>query len=130
MNEKYWIYFAVFLQQYAYSLYNYEHYQIGVTDLEQKRLSLRGRNVLALADFSAEEIRLILDTAKEKKNIIMWGNPGYRKPHMGIRIALKACLLGMNVLFKNAAYLSTELLKHGIITFSESWRNVSERPTS
>ena len=70
MNEKYWIYFAVFLQQYAYSLYNYEHYQIGVTDLEQKRLSLRGRNVLALADFSAEEIRLILDTAKEMKNII------------------------------------------------------------
>ncbi len=33
-------------------------------------VSLRGKNVLGLADFSAEEIRLVLETAKEMKNII------------------------------------------------------------
>lgn len=45
----------------------------------------------------------------EKKNLIMLGNPGRGKTHMAIGIALKACSLGMNVLFKNAASLSTEL---------------------
>ena len=33
-------------------------------------MSLRGRNVLGLEDFSKEEIRLVLETAKEMKNII------------------------------------------------------------
>ena len=33
-------------------------------------ISLRGRNVLALEDFSAEEIRLVLETAKGMKDII------------------------------------------------------------
>ena len=33
-------------------------------------MSLRGRDVLALADFSADEIQMILETAKEMKNII------------------------------------------------------------
>ena len=46
---------------------------------------------------------------KEKKNLIMLGNPGRGKTHMAIGLALKACSLGMNVLFKNAASLSTEL---------------------
>ena len=32
--------------------------------------SMGGKNVLALADFSSEEIRLVLDTAKEMKSII------------------------------------------------------------
>ena len=45
----------------------------------------------------------------EKKNLIMLGNPGRGKTHMAIGIALKACSLGMSVLFKNAASLSTEL---------------------
>ena len=35
-----------------------------------QELSLKGRDVLALADFSAEEIRLVLNTAREMKNII------------------------------------------------------------
>jgi hypothetical protein len=35
-----------------------------------RELSLKGRDVLALEDFSAEEIRLILDTAREMKNIV------------------------------------------------------------
>ncbi len=46
---------------------------------------------------------------QEKKNLIMLGNPGRGKTHMAIGLALKACSLGMNVLFKNAASLSTEL---------------------
>lgn len=35
-----------------------------------QELSLRGKNILALEDFSAEEIRLVLHTAQEMKNII------------------------------------------------------------
>ena len=45
----------------------------------------------------------------EKKNVVMIGNPGRGKTHMAIGLGLKACALGMNVLFKNAATLSTEL---------------------
>lgn len=35
-----------------------------------RELSLKGQDILALEDFSAEEIRLILNTAKEMKNIV------------------------------------------------------------
>lgn len=35
-----------------------------------RELSLKGRDILALEDFSAEEIRLILSTAREMKNIV------------------------------------------------------------
>jgi len=38
--------------------------------LGKNSVSLRGRNVLALEDFSAEEIRLVLETAKGMKDII------------------------------------------------------------
>jgi DNA replication protein DnaC len=47
----------------------------------------------------------------EKKNIVMIGNPGRGKTHLAIGLGLKACSLGFNVLFKNAAALSTELLE-------------------
>lgn len=46
---------------------------------------------------------------EEKKNIVMIGNPGRGKTHLAIGLGLKACSLGFNVLFKNAAALSTEL---------------------
>jgi DNA replication protein DnaC len=46
---------------------------------------------------------------KEHRNITMFGNPGRGKTHMAIGLGLKACSMGMNVLFKNAASLSTEL---------------------
>lgn len=45
----------------------------------------------------------------EKKNVVMVGNPGRGKTHMAIGLGLKACEVGLNVLFKNAATLSTEL---------------------
>jgi len=35
-----------------------------------QEISLKGRDVLALEDFSAEEIRLVLNTAREMKNIV------------------------------------------------------------
>ena len=38
--------------------------------MDKNTVSLRGRNILGLEDFSTEEIRLVLDTAKEMKNII------------------------------------------------------------
>lgn len=46
---------------------------------------------------------------KERRNITMLGNPGRGKTHMAIGLGLKACSMGMTVLFKNAASLSTEL---------------------
>lgn len=47
----------------------------------------------------------------DMKNIIMIGNPGRGKTHCAIGLGLKACSLGMNVLFKNTAALSTELIE-------------------
>lgn len=38
--------------------------------MEKNNVSLRGKNILGLEDFSPEEIRLVLETAKEMKNII------------------------------------------------------------
>ena len=38
--------------------------------LSRNNVSLRGKNILGLEYFSAEEINLVLDTAKEMKNII------------------------------------------------------------
>ena len=48
---------------------------------------------------------------REKKNLVMLGNPGRGKTHMAIGLALKACSMGMSVLFKNASSLSTELME-------------------
>ncbi|NMB04421.1 MAG: ATP-binding protein [Tissierellia bacterium] len=47
----------------------------------------------------------------DKKNIVMIGNPGRGKTHLAIALGLKACALGFDVLFKNAAALSTELME-------------------
>jgi DNA replication protein DnaC len=44
-----------------------------------------------------------------KQNVVMIGNPGRGKTHLAIALGLKACTQGYNVLFKNAATLSTEL---------------------
>ena len=44
-----------------------------------------------------------------RQNIVMIGNPGRGKTHLSIALGLKACAQGHNVLFKNAATLSTQL---------------------
>lgn len=46
---------------------------------------------------------------QSKQNVIMIGNPGRGKTHLAIALGLNACTQGYNVLFKNAATLSTEL---------------------
>ena len=46
---------------------------------------------------------------QNKQNVIIIGNPGRGKTHLAIALGLKACTQGYNVLFKNAATLSTEL---------------------
>ena len=38
--------------------------------MEKNTVSMRGKNILGLADFSQDEIKLVLETAKEMKNII------------------------------------------------------------
>lgn len=45
----------------------------------------------------------------DRQNVVMIGNPGRGKTHLSIALGLKACAQGYNVLFKNAATLSTEL---------------------
>ncbi len=42
----------------------------GVSRLHKNLVSLRGKNILGLEDFSPEEIKLVLDFAKEMKNVI------------------------------------------------------------
>ena len=46
---------------------------------------------------------------QNRQNVVMIGNPGRGKTHLAIALGLKACVQGYNVLFKNAATLSTEL---------------------
>lgn len=46
---------------------------------------------------------------QNRQNVVMIGNPGRGKTHLAIALGLKACTQGFNVLFKNAATLSTEL---------------------
>lgn len=46
---------------------------------------------------------------QDRQNVVMIGNPGRGKTHLSIALGLKACAQGFQVLFKNAATLSTEL---------------------
>ncbi len=46
---------------------------------------------------------------KDKKNLVLFGNPGRGKTHLAIGLGLKACEAGQSVLFKNAATLCREL---------------------
>lgn len=49
------------------------------------------------------------DFIKNKKNIIMIGNPGRGKTHLSIALGIKACNSGYRVIFKNAYALAIEL---------------------
>ena len=70
---------------------------------------------LDISRYNGEISKLFIDELsscrfiKERRNITMLGNPGRGKTHMAIGLGLKACSMGMTVLFKNAASLSTEL---------------------
>ena len=51
------------------------------------------------------------DYIDQRKNIIMIGNPGTGKTHLGISLGLKACTNGYTVRFCTAASLATELVE-------------------
>ena len=53
---------------------------------------------------------------RQRQNVVMIGNPGRGKTHLSIALGLKACSQGFNVLFKNAATLSTEQFSVGVMT--------------
>ena len=48
---------------------------------------------------------------KERRNIVMIGNPGTGKTHLSIALGIKACNLGMKVRFFTAANLANSLIE-------------------
>ena len=51
------------------------------------------------------------DFVSKRQNVVMIGNPGTGKTHLGIALGVKACMQGMNVKFYTAANLSNELIE-------------------
>jgi DNA replication protein DnaC len=47
----------------------------------------------------------------KRQNIVMIGNPGTGKTHLSIALGIKACKLGLNVVFFTAANLSNQLIE-------------------
>ena len=62
-----------------------------------------------------EDMRIVLpeletlDFIKEKRNVIMSGNPGTGKTHIAIALGIKACLNDCTVLFTTVPSLITEI---------------------
>ena len=51
------------------------------------------------------------DFIKQRKNIVMIGNPGTGKTHLSIALGINACKLGMKVRFFTAANLANSLIE-------------------
>ncbi len=51
------------------------------------------------------------DFVRQRKNIVMIGNPGTGKTHLSIALGIKACNLGMKVRFFTAANLANSLIE-------------------
>ncbi len=51
------------------------------------------------------------DFVRQRKNIVMIGNPGTGKTHLSIALGIKACNLGMKVRFFTAANLANTLIE-------------------
>ncbi|GAB6172350.1 hypothetical protein JCM15765_18280 [Paradesulfitobacterium aromaticivorans] len=49
------------------------------------------------------------DYIKKRQNVVMIGNPGSGKSHLGVGLGLKACYAGFNVKFYTAINLANEL---------------------
>ena len=64
-----------------------------------------------------------------KQNVIMIENPGRGKTHLAIALGLKACSQDYNVLFKNAATLSTERCEAKDNYRSEKLERTLSKPT-
>lgn len=50
-----------------------------------------------------------LDFIRERRNVVLYGNPGTGKTHVATALAIKACMEGMHVLFTSVPHLITQV---------------------
>jgi DNA replication protein DnaC len=50
-----------------------------------------------------------LDFIRERRNVVLYGNPGTGKTHVATALAIKACMEGMHVLFTSVPRLITQV---------------------
>lgn len=72
-----------------------------LVELERDLLPSEGRTFLP--EFET------LNFIKERRNIVMYGNPGTGKTHIAIGLGLKACLEGYSVYFTSVPHLLTQI---------------------
>lgn len=70
-------------------------------ELERNELPDEGRAILP----ELETLKFI----KEKRNVVMYGNPGTGKTHVAIGLGIKACLEGYSVFFTTVPQLLTQI---------------------
>lgn len=50
-----------------------------------------------------------LDFIRQKRNIVLYGNPGTGKTHIATALGIKACMEGMSVMFASVPHLITQI---------------------
>lgn len=50
-----------------------------------------------------------LDFIRQKRNIVIYGNPGTGKTHIATALGIKACMEGMSVMFASVPHLITQI---------------------
>ena len=70
-------------------------------ELEREELPNEGRAMLPELE--------TLNFVREKRNIVMYGNPGTGKTHIAIGLGIKACLEGYSVYFTSVPQLLTQI---------------------
>lgn len=72
-----------------------------LVELEREELPAEGRAVLPELE--------TLNFIREKRNVVMYGNPGTGKTHIAIALGIKACMEGCTVLFTSASSLLVQI---------------------